>query len=76
LPLGCGSSTEDIISSSLETLSRFPYDATTSMQRDFESGRKTELDTFTGYIVKSGKELGVETPLYQEVYNELLKRLP
>lgn len=65
---------EDIISSSLETLSRFPYDATTSMQRDFESGRKTELETFTGYIVKSGKELGVETPLYQEAFNLLSLR--
>jgi 2-dehydropantoate 2-reductase len=67
---------EDIISSSLEKVSRFSYDATTSIQRDFESGRKTELETFTGYIVKSGKEMGVETPLYQEAYNELIKRLP
>jgi len=68
---------EDIIPLSLKKVSGFPYDTTTSMQRDFEKGKiKTELETFTGYIVNSGKELGVETPLYQEAYNELLKRLP
>ena len=67
---------DDIVSSSLEKISSFPYNGTSSMQRDFQSGRKTELETFTGYIVKSGKELGVETPLYQEAYNNFLKRLP
>ena len=66
---------EDIVSLSLEKISGFPYDGTSSMQRDFESGRKTELETFTGYIVKSGKELGVETPLYQDAYRQLLSRL-
>jgi len=67
---------EDIIPLSLEKVSGFPYETKTSMQRDFESGRKTEIETFTGYIVKSGKELGVATPLHQEAYIELLKRLP
>ncbi|MFX1518707.1 MAG: ketopantoate reductase family protein [Promethearchaeota archaeon] len=67
---------EDIISSSLEKVSSFPYETTTSMQRDFESRRKTELETFTGYIVRSGKKLGIATPLHQEAYNELSKRLP
>ncbi|WP_287586411.1 2-dehydropantoate 2-reductase [Candidatus Borrarchaeum sp.] len=67
---------EDIIPLSLEKASGFPYETKTSMQRDFESGRKTtEIETFAGYIVKTGKELGVETPLYQEAYNELLKKL-
>ena len=66
---------DDIIPLSLEKVSGFPYETKTSMQRDFESGRKTEIETFTGYIVKSGKELGVATPLHQEAYNELLSRL-
>ncbi|MFX1466694.1 MAG: ketopantoate reductase family protein, partial [Promethearchaeota archaeon] len=67
---------KDIIPLSLDKVSGFPYETKTSMQRDFESGRKTtEIETFTGYIVKAGKELGVETPLYQEAYNELLKKL-
>ncbi len=65
---------DDIIPLSLEKVSGFPYETKTSMQRDFESGRKTEIETFTGYIVKSGKELGVATPLHQEAYIELLKR--
>jgi 2-dehydropantoate 2-reductase len=66
---------EDIVPLSLEKVSGFPYETKTSMQRDFESGRKTEIETFTGYVVKSGKELGVATPLHQEAYNKLLKRL-
>jgi 2-dehydropantoate 2-reductase len=66
---------EDIIPLSLDKASGFPYETKTSMQRDFESGRKTtEIETFTGYIVKAGKELGVETPLYQEAYNLLSLR--
>jgi len=67
---------EDIVPLSLEKVSCFPHDTKSSMQMDFERGRKTELETFTGYIVRSGMKLGVETPLHQEVYNKLIKRIP
>jgi len=33
-----------------------------SMLQDIEAGRRTEIDTLNGYIVKIGKQLGVETP--------------
>ncbi len=67
---------EDIVSLSLEKVSDFPSDTRTSMQMDFEKGKKTEVKSLTGYIVKSGNKLGIKTPLHQKVYSELLKRLP
>lgn len=67
---------EDIVSLSLEKVSDFPSDTRTSMQMDFEKGKKTEVKSLTGYIVKSGNKHGIKTPLHQKVYSELLKRLP
>lgn len=63
--------TEKMIHAALEKISLFPYETRTSMQLDFETGRKTEIDLFTGYIVKSGKELSIPTPLHDEIYQKL-----
>lgn len=63
---------EDIVPLSLEKVSNFPPDTKTSMQMDFEKGKKTEVESLTGYIIKSGKELRIKTPIHQKVYNELL----
>jgi len=62
---------ENIIEQSLEVTSNFPYETKSSMQLDFEKGRETELETFTGYIIKSGEELGIKTPLHDKIYSEL-----
>ena len=37
----------------------------------YENGKKTELETFTGYVVKSGKQMGVPTPLNDRIYAAL-----
>ena len=34
-----------------------------SMAQDIESGRETELDSMTGYVVRKAKELGVPVPV-------------
>lgn len=65
---------KNIAQVSLEKTASFPYLTKSSMQLDYEKGRKTEIEIFTGYIVKAGKELGVKTPLHNKVYDELLKR--
>ena len=65
---------ENIIEQSLELTSSFPYETKSSMQLDFEKGKETEIETFTGYIIKSGKESGIETPLPDKVYFELTTR--
>ena len=65
---------ENIIEQSLELTSNFPYETKSSMQLDFEKGKETEIETFTGYIIKSGKESGIKTPLHDKVYFELTNR--
>ena len=37
----------------------FPPGAKTSMQTDAERGKPLELETFTGYVVRAGRRLGV-----------------
>ena len=41
----------------------------------FEKGKKTEIETFTGYVVREGKQLNVETPLNDQVYAALQARI-
>jgi 2-dehydropantoate 2-reductase len=52
----------------------FPYDAKTSYQRDFEQGKKTEIETFAGFIVNESRRLGLVAPAHEEVYAALKTR--
>ncbi|NQT68115.1 MAG: hypothetical protein HQ552_00880 [Desulfobacteraceae bacterium] len=45
------------------------------MQKDAEDGKKTEIDTFTGYIVKAARKQGVSVPHHERVYKALKGRL-
>lgn len=65
---------DDIVAKSLQTAANFPYGTKSSMQLDYENGKKTELETFTGYVVKSGKQMGVPTPLNDGIYAVLKDR--
>ena len=54
-----------------EVIHKFRYvhadNATSSLQRDFRIRRKqTELETFSGYIVKEAKRLGVSIPTFRK----------
>ena len=59
------------IQKSLETASKVPYDASTSMYLDFKNKKRVELESLSGYIAKYK---GVKTPLMQKMYEGLLKR--
>ncbi|MHB8919090.1 MAG: ketopantoate reductase family protein [Desulfocucumaceae bacterium] len=61
----------DIFKKTMDTISSFPYETKTSMQRDFELGKRNELETFSGAIVRMGREAGVGTPLHSMVYEAL-----
>lgn len=63
-----------IVQQSLEVASKFPYETKTSIQLDFEKGTRTELETFVGYLVRSGRKVGVATPLHDRVYETLKKK--
>ncbi|MGL4993251.1 MAG: ketopantoate reductase family protein [Bacteroidales bacterium] len=66
---------EGIMSKNLHIMKKYPYDTTTSMQRDFMAGRTCELESLTGYIVREGERLGVKTPTYSIIYNSLKEEI-
>ena len=39
-----------------------------SLQRDFEKGRRTELDDLPGAVVRRGQQYGVPTPRFETLY--------
>lgn len=65
----------EIIGKSISHYETLPYDATSSMHRDYlASSSKTELESLTGYVVKEGKKQNIETPLFTAAYRSLLNR--
>ena len=46
-------------------VSRFPYEAKSSMLEDLEHGRRLELPWLSGALVRMGREAGVPTPVHQ-----------
>jgi 2-dehydropantoate 2-reductase len=59
----------------LAKLKSMPVHTTTSMQRDFNAHQpQTELETLTGYVVRTGKELNIDTPGFDLIYQQLKKQ--
>lgn len=48
--------------------------ATSSLQRDYRDHKMTELETFSGYIVREAQKQGVEVPVSARMYEGLKKR--
>ncbi len=51
-----------------------PPVATTSMQRDIQTGKPSELDAQSGAVKRLGEKKGVETPVHSFVYDVLLPK--
>ena len=66
---------ENILGITIDKAFTFPRETKTSMQKDAEDGKKTEIDTFTGYIVKAARKHGVSVPHHERVYKALKGRL-
>jgi 2-dehydropantoate 2-reductase len=62
---------EDSIDSRLVSISRMPPEVKPSMMVDLEAGRRIELDTFNGAVVRFGRKHGVDTPLNYVIYSAL-----
>ncbi|MDV2683693.1 2-dehydropantoate 2-reductase [Alkalihalophilus lindianensis] len=43
----------------------------TSMLQDLEKGKKMEVESICGYIIKKGKQLGIKTPVLETIYTIL-----
>jgi len=65
---------ENLEADALKALAGMCDEGKTSMHQDILAGRKTEVDIFAGEIIKLGKELGVETP-YNQVLYDMIKIL-
>lgn len=61
-----------------EFFDRFRYtyrdDATSSLQRDLNAGKRAEIETFSGYLVREAKRLGVAAPVSEKMYGLLKYR--
>ncbi|SHG88792.1 ketopantoate reductase family protein [Chryseobacterium vrystaatense] len=63
---------EDIILKTFEKAATFPFETPTSLQLDVNSGKgSNELELLGGAVLNFGKELEIETPFTQKIYNEI-----
>ena len=53
----------------------YRYDATSSLQRDINAGRPAEIDTFSGYLLREAKHLGVPVPVSEKMFALLKDRI-
>jgi 2-dehydropantoate 2-reductase len=62
------------VSSVLALLAAVPAAMKSSMQRDVEAGRPTELDAIGGAVLRAGQRYGVPTPVTAQLVEELRSR--
>ncbi|MBC7780797.1 MAG: 2-dehydropantoate 2-reductase [Proteobacteria bacterium] len=58
----------DIVEVLVRRHQRFPADMYASMYHDLARGKRLELESLSGLIVRSGRELGVPTPVHAMAY--------
>lgn len=59
---------DDIVEWQVRNHQNFPADMFASMYHDVARGRRLELESFSGLIVRKGRELGVPTPFHAMAY--------
>ena len=65
---------DDIKESTIEKARVFPYEAKTSLQMDFEKGKRTEIETFVEFIVREAGKLGLPATTHERIYAALKAR--
>ncbi len=63
---------EDIVETALSFIDGMPAQAMASLHRDIVDGRPSELDAWTGTVVRLGKEAKVPTPINACIFASLL----
>lgn len=61
----------DVVEKSLQGHRNFPPTMYASMYHDLARGRRMELESLSGYVVRKGLELGVHTPVHSLAYAKL-----
>lgn len=65
----------DITERTINKLRSFPFDATSSMHRDFREGKHAnELESLTGFVVRMSEAHNIATPVYRQMYEQLKTR--
>ena len=66
---------EEITTKTLNQIKALPYETTSSMHSDFKNLKSnTEVESLTGYIVKTGKQLNIPTPTFNKAYKKLTNK--
>jgi 2-dehydropantoate 2-reductase len=63
---------EQTVANSMAFIDSLDPNGTSSLQRDLADGKPSELEAWTGAVVRLGRETGVPTPLHGEIYEALL----
>lgn len=66
--------TETMPEQVLSIAAGLPPETTSSMQHDFVSGKQTELESLTGYVVRESRESGLPCPEFSLLYESLRSR--
>ncbi|MBR5798675.1 MAG: 2-dehydropantoate 2-reductase [Lachnospiraceae bacterium] len=64
---------EDMVKTNVAIIDGFGPDVKTSMQRDIEAGRMSEIDGLVHEVVRMGEAYGVELPVYRKI-SEFMSR--
>lgn len=62
---------EGIVPDSMSFVDSLPAEGTASLQRDIADGRPSELEAWTGAVVRLGHDAGVPTPTHEFIYSSL-----
>lgn len=62
---------EGYIASEYARFLKLDAGSTSSMKRDIEAGRKSEVETFSGYLVEEARRLKIPVPLSEKMYKKL-----
>jgi 2-dehydropantoate 2-reductase len=63
---------QELIGHTLTYMDSLPSTGTASMQRDIMDGRRSEVESQVGAVVRMGQETGVETPINAFIFHSLL----
>jgi 2-dehydropantoate 2-reductase len=63
---------DSVVSERMSYVDTLPANSITSLQRDIADGKPSELDYWTGSVVRQGREINVSTPVNQFIYHSLL----
>jgi 2-dehydropantoate 2-reductase len=66
---------DNVIEAQMAFLDNVPPTGTTSLQRDILAGRRSELEAWTGAVVRIGQETGTPTPTHSLLYELVNARI-